>query len=151
MLEAMDTLVTTVVAGVIVALVSAVAAYYFGMRQERQKRTYERQKEEEKRREEQEREEQQRREERQREITNRSVEALNGIIERASAALSVYRAWVKKMDSFHRNFSGDLSLEIEPLKEFARQGDEEVGAEVTSFGNYYIQQKPNLEPKSLRQ
>jgi hypothetical protein len=146
----MDGFLASVLVGVIVAVVSAAAAYYFGVRQERQKRVYEKQREEEERREEREREEQQRREERQKEQNKRYAEALDGIRDRGSATVTVYRAWVERVANDVAGIDRTKSYEEwrEQFGEFARQGDEDVGGEVASLKNYYLQQKPYLEPKT---
>jgi len=65
---------TTVVAGVIVAAVGAIVAYYLGGVRERQKRAYESQKEEKKRHEEEKKEAQRRQEEAQAEAQRRQAE-----------------------------------------------------------------------------
>jgi hypothetical protein len=67
----MDAFLTTVVAGVIVAVVGAIAAFYFGGAREKQKREYERQKEEQRQQEERQKEQQRRQEELQKEQNER--------------------------------------------------------------------------------
>jgi hypothetical protein len=77
--QKVDTFLTTVVAGVVVAEVGAIAAYYLGGVREKQKRILERQVEEQRRLEERKEREQQREEDRHQRVIDRRAEALDDI------------------------------------------------------------------------
>jgi hypothetical protein len=72
----MDAFITTVLAGIIVAVVGAIVAYYFGGVREKRKQEYDRQKEE-----------QIRQEERQKDQNKRRIEAVDGLRSRAPTRL----------------------------------------------------------------
>jgi hypothetical protein len=85
----MDAFLTTVVAGVIVAVVGAILAFYFGRVQEQQQQNVERQREEQQQR----REEQERRDQREKALNERRFEGLNGIRRRAYGAVNTLMIW----------------------------------------------------------
>ena len=73
----MNGLIASIITGVVVTVIGAFAAYYFGVRQERLRQAYEREKEARTRQEEKQREEQNQREEQQRELNKQRAEAFN--------------------------------------------------------------------------
>jgi len=86
-IEAMNGLLGTILAGVVVAVIGAFAAYYFGVRQERLKHAYEKQ-----------REEQRRQEEEERELNKERSEVFDEIQPRALSVMQSFIDWCKSVE-----------------------------------------------------
>jgi hypothetical protein len=135
-----DRFLTTVVAGVIVAIIGAIIAYYFGGVREKQKQTYEMQKEQKREREEKRKEDNARRAEALTEIRNQALplgEALKGW------ANSVARL-PKKIPTTAKNEDWlRFGREVTTL---LHQRDS-ASNNMSDLKSYYWAQKPYLEAK----
>jgi hypothetical protein len=132
-----DTFLTTVLAGIIVAIVGAVAAYYFGRRQS----------------------EQQGLEEKQQKENERRTEALAEISRRAHSVVAALESWTEKAaklpgqmpdESEHRYYLSVFDRWKRfwlSLAEAIEQG-KNISEEIESLRRYYRTQKSFLEPKT---
>lgn len=157
----MDTFLTTVVAGVVVAVVGAIAAFYLGGVREKHKRILAKQAEEQRRLEEWRREEQgrikerkqreqQREEERKQRVIDRRAEALDDIRVQALYFANAFRTWTGKA----ANLEIPPKDEVEQAVGFSKgladliQQAEEVSTRLAILKGHYNAHSPILEERS---
>jgi hypothetical protein len=135
----MDAVLPSVVAGVIVAVVSAFAAYYFGGVREKQKQKYERQQEEQRRQEEQEEELNKRRGEILIEIKSRA----SVIVEHTRSLAEIYLSLAFILRFYRPTLRFEMSVEkcaeIEQLRD-------SLASERHLLRKFYERQTPYLTP-----
>jgi small-conductance mechanosensitive channel len=160
----MDAFLTTVVGGVIVAIVGAIAAFYFGGLRERQRLAHERYLEDQRRLEEREsqleereQEEQERLRKEQEKVSERRTQAINEILARAHKVVADVRALGNRASSLpekERELDGPLTVfgakpVIERLRlewqQILEQRDA-VTNEIESLRSYYLAQESHLLP-----
>jgi hypothetical protein len=159
--QKVDTFLTTVVAGVVVAVVGAIAAFYLGGVREKHKRILAKQAEEQRRLEEWRREEQgrikerkqreqQREEERKQRVIDRRAEALDDIKVQASYFANAFRTWTGKA----ANLEIPPKDEVEQAVGFSKgladliQQAEEVSTRLAILKGHYNAHSPILEERS---
>lgn len=157
----MDTFLTTVVAGVVVAVVGAIAAFYLGGVREKQKRILARQGEEQRRLEEWRRgeqdrieerkeREQQREEERKQRIIDRRAEALDDIRVQALYFANAFRTWTDKAANLEIPPKDEVEQAVgfsKGLADLIQQADE-VSTRLAFLSGHYNAHSPILEEKS---
>jgi hypothetical protein len=127
----MDALITTIVAGVVVAVIGAFAAYYFGGRQEHYKQVYAKRRDEEKQP-----------EAKQNELRKRRTEALAEIRSRAYSVVEDLKGLVERIASLHARLPGRYTRQrswkayVDEYARLAQQRDNIV-KEMESLRAYY--------------
>jgi hypothetical protein len=156
-----DTYLTTVVAGVVVAVVGAIAAFYLGGVREKHKRILTKQAEEQRRLEEWRREEQGRTKERKHREQQREEERKQRIIDRRAEALDDIRVQALYFGNAFRTWTGKpANLEIPPkdeveqavgfskgLADLIQQADA-VSTRLAILKGHYNAHSPILEERS---
>jgi hypothetical protein len=159
--QKVDTFLTTVVAGVVVAVVGVIAAFYLGGVRERHKRILARQGEERRRLEEWRREEQgriqarkereqQRAEEREQRIIDRRAEALEDIRVQALYFANAFRTWTDKAANLEIPPKDEVEQAVgfsKGLADLIQQADE-VRTRLAFLSGHYDAHSPILEEKS---
>ena len=139
----MDALITTILAGVVVAVVGAFAAYYFGGRRERQKQAYEARRDEERQR-----------EAKQDELRERRIEALAEIQGRADSVVVDLKNLAESIVRLHEEEMpkgiARHAIWKEYFDKYARlaQQRDAIAKEMGSLRAYYDKQIPYLETTS---
>jgi hypothetical protein len=140
----MDAFLTTVLAGIIVAVVGAIAAYYFGGVREKRKQEYERQKEE-----------RIRQEERQKDQNRRQIEAVDGLRSRAYSAITAFTSWYRRSMVEGEDAPYDVAIQGDhfesTVKRFPKLIEEgkEVEGQIRDLRLYYAEKTPYLEPETI--
>jgi hypothetical protein len=144
----MDAFITTVLAGIIVAVVGAIVAYYFGGVREKRKQEYDRQKEE-----------QIRQEERQKDQNKRRIEAVDGLRSRAYTVTTSFWSWFNRTFaeeedvpfSVAKNPQNGDSVEstVKRFPTLIREGKEDLEPQMTALWHYYAEKKPYLDPQTI--
>jgi hypothetical protein len=136
----MDGLLSTVLAGIIVALIGSFAAYYFGVRQERQRRHYERQRDAE--------EDQ---EEIQKVLNRLGAAALDQMRPQILSLVGEFDAWLQALSEYKSDWADERkSLSTALLRRWREQGDNlvnrasVVSQEMPTLRLEYWKQKPSL-------
>jgi hypothetical protein len=152
-----DTFLTTVVAGVVVAVVGAIAAFYLGGVREKHKRILAKQAEEQRRLEEWRREEQgrieerkQREEERKQRVIDRRAEALDDIRVQALYFANAFRTWTGKAANLEIPPKDEVEQAVGFSKEIADliQQADEVSTRLAILKGHYNAHSPILEERS---
>jgi hypothetical protein len=152
-----DTFLTTVVAGVVVAVVGAIAAFYLCGVREKHKRILAKQAEEQRRLEEWRREEQgrieerkQREEERKQRVIDRRAEALDDIRVQALYFANAFRTWTGKAANLEIPPKDEVEQAVGFSKEIADliQQADEVSTRLVFLRGHYNAHSPILEEKS---
>jgi hypothetical protein len=127
----MDALITTIFAGVVVAVIGAFAAYYLGGRRERQKQLYEERSD----------------------LRERRVEALNEIRSRAESVVTGLKDLAERLAKHHAKIPQGMTgfrAWYDYLNEYeglAQQRDA-VAKQLASLRDYYGKQAPYLDTTS---
>jgi len=137
----MDALITTILAGVVVAAIGALAAYYFGGLRERQTQTYE-----------EHRDEQKRQEARQDELNKERAKALDEMRTQCRLVIEAYEQWTARAANLEHISSPKIP--IFSTWELPREVQESVGQgdavlqEMKVQDGLYQAHKPRLETRT---
>jgi chromosome segregation ATPase len=142
----MNALITTILAGVVVAVIGAFAAYYFGGRRERQRQLYEVRRDEEKQREDEEKQ----RKARQDELREHRTEALAEIRTRSQSVVKELKSLAETLARHHEEMPGGMTTMrnwedfFNEYERLAQQRDA-ISKEIAALRVYYEKQTPYLE------
>jgi hypothetical protein len=159
--QKVDTFITTVVAGAVVAVVGVIVAFYLGEVREKHKQISARRREEQRRLEEWRREEQnrieenkqrehQREEERNQSLIDRRAEALDDIRVQALYFANAFRTWTDRAANLEIPPKDDIEQAIgfsKGLADLIQQADE-VSTRLAFLRGHYNAHSPILEQKS---
>jgi len=130
-------LLASVITGVVVALIGAFAAYYFGLRQERQRRDYERRINE-----------LEAREEKEREVSKLGAEAIDVIRPQVASLAKSYTSWVETLSSLVIGTWSMMPADaLEKASQVEKQGAA-VSNSMPALETSYRQQKPSLTDRT---
>jgi hypothetical protein len=141
----MDGFLTTILAGIIVALVGGIVAFYFGGVRERQKQRYEQQ-----------RDAQNRQEEREKALDERRIQALDATRTRVRSIGEEFMRWsesashnleLPSLPDDEKGAEEALAAFSGQLQELREQG-EKLRNEMSSLWDFYVIEKPYLEDYS---
>ncbi len=129
----MNGLLASIITGIVITLIGAFAAYYFGIRQERQRRDYERRIDE-----------LEARKEKERELSKLGAEAVDVIRPQVASLAQSYTSWVEALSSLViRQWSMPPARALEKASQVEKQGAA-VSNSMPALETSYRQQKPSL-------
>jgi hypothetical protein len=143
----MDGLIATIIAGLVVTVIGAIVAFYFGGVREKQKREYESQIEE-----------QRRQEERRKELDKRRAGTFTEIQTRAFTIMDALDTWLRRAETLGMIKPSEDALEVMPAEEAWRPFFEEAEGlgnqgfdivnEMASLRDYYQAHESSLKPST---